>query len=309
MAASARGTATRGAGSAGVGSGSSTSVEPKPSACDDAGRRGPRLGRADDRVLEAPPPAVACARHRRPILCLEAEPMPDEPALLARGPWRPDEVEVHWSDDHYDAAARARGGGRRRHRRAARPRLAQPRRPRRRGSSPRGARRQAHAAPAAHALGPAPGGGRRVAVGRGAVRHARGRRALAGRAPRAVAVVVGGALGARRRRRGRRRREPGRHAHARARRGVVGRPRARPLRGARAPPAPARDVHRPGLAARGRRRSRPTTSTTPTRGGRRRSTNGRPRPTSRCAAWPACWREPAPSTPSSGCRSPTRRST
>ena len=29
--------------------------------------------------------------------------MPDQPALLARGPWRPDEVEVHWSDDHYDA--------------------------------------------------------------------------------------------------------------------------------------------------------------------------------------------------------------
>jgi len=30
--------------------------------------------------------------------------MPDEPALLlARGPWRPDEVEVHWSDDHYAA--------------------------------------------------------------------------------------------------------------------------------------------------------------------------------------------------------------
>ncbi len=28
--------------------------------------------------------------------------MPDEPALLARGPWCPDEVEVHWSDDHYD---------------------------------------------------------------------------------------------------------------------------------------------------------------------------------------------------------------
>jgi 8-oxo-dGTP diphosphatase len=28
--------------------------------------------------------------------------MPDEPALLARGPWHPDEVEVHWSDDHYD---------------------------------------------------------------------------------------------------------------------------------------------------------------------------------------------------------------
>jgi 8-oxo-dGTP diphosphatase len=28
--------------------------------------------------------------------------MPEEPALLARGPWHPDEVEVHWSDDHYD---------------------------------------------------------------------------------------------------------------------------------------------------------------------------------------------------------------
>jgi 8-oxo-dGTP diphosphatase len=28
--------------------------------------------------------------------------MPDEPALLARGPWQPDEVEVHWSDEHYD---------------------------------------------------------------------------------------------------------------------------------------------------------------------------------------------------------------
>ena len=27
--------------------------------------------------------------------------MPDEPSLLARGPWHPDEVEVHWSDDHY----------------------------------------------------------------------------------------------------------------------------------------------------------------------------------------------------------------
>jgi ADP-ribose pyrophosphatase YjhB (NUDIX family) len=28
--------------------------------------------------------------------------MPDEPALLARGPWDPDQVEVTWSDDHYD---------------------------------------------------------------------------------------------------------------------------------------------------------------------------------------------------------------
>jgi len=29
--------------------------------------------------------------------------MPDEAALLARGPWDPDAVEVHWSDDPYDA--------------------------------------------------------------------------------------------------------------------------------------------------------------------------------------------------------------
>jgi 8-oxo-dGTP diphosphatase len=28
--------------------------------------------------------------------------MPDEPALLARGPWDPDHIEVNWSDDHYD---------------------------------------------------------------------------------------------------------------------------------------------------------------------------------------------------------------
>jgi 8-oxo-dGTP diphosphatase len=28
--------------------------------------------------------------------------MADEPALLARGPWDPDDVEVRWSDAHYD---------------------------------------------------------------------------------------------------------------------------------------------------------------------------------------------------------------
>lgn len=31
--------------------------------------------------------------------------MPDQPALLARGPWCPDEVEVHWDEAHYDAPA------------------------------------------------------------------------------------------------------------------------------------------------------------------------------------------------------------
>jgi 8-oxo-dGTP diphosphatase len=29
--------------------------------------------------------------------------MPDHPALLARGPWAPDDVEVQWSDEPYDA--------------------------------------------------------------------------------------------------------------------------------------------------------------------------------------------------------------
>jgi 8-oxo-dGTP diphosphatase len=28
--------------------------------------------------------------------------MPDEPALLARGPWDPDDIEVHWSPEHYE---------------------------------------------------------------------------------------------------------------------------------------------------------------------------------------------------------------
>jgi ADP-ribose pyrophosphatase YjhB (NUDIX family) len=28
--------------------------------------------------------------------------MPEEPALLARGPWRPDDVEVRWSDEPYE---------------------------------------------------------------------------------------------------------------------------------------------------------------------------------------------------------------
>ena len=69
---------------------------------------------------------------------------------------------------------------------------------------------------AAAALGPAAGRRRRVRQRRGAVRHALGRRALAGRAARELGRIVGGALGARRRRRGRPGREPGRHARARA---------------------------------------------------------------------------------------------
>ena len=262
-----------------------------PSACDDAGGRGQRLGRADHRVLEPPAPAVACARHRRTDPMLRSRAMPDEPALLARGPWAPRRGRGPLERRPLRRPARARGGRRRRHRRAARPRLAQPRRPRRRGSS---ATREHDGKltmrAAAHALGAAPRRGRRVAVGRRAVRHPRpptgagwpgaarrGCRSWAGR----WALGAGGAVDVGE--------SPVAHAHARARRGVVGRPRARARRGARAPAAPARDVRRPGLAARGRRRSRPTTSTTPTPGGRPTSTTGRPRPTSRCAAWPACW--------------------
>ena len=102
---------------------------------DDAGGRGPRLGRADDGVLEPPSPAVACARHRRADPMLET----DGHARRARPP-RPRPVAPRRGRGPLERrplrrAARPRGGGRRRHRRAARPRLAQPRRPRRRGSS------------------------------------------------------------------------------------------------------------------------------------------------------------------------------
>src|SRR3954469_2887562 len=288
MAARARGGATRGAGSAGVGSGSSTSVEPKPSAWTTPGAaarasaapmtaswnphpqrlraraiagailRGAEGGAATDarmfshrpRSRPTPPPPAQGRTFSRFETQADARPScPPRPRPLGsrrgRGPLERRPLR---------RAARTRGGGRRRHRSAARPRLAQPRRPGGAAGQPLRARREAHDAPAAHALGPAPGGGRRIAVGRRAVCHPSRGRALAGRAPRAVAVVVGGALGARCRRRGRRRREPRRDAHARARRGVVGGPRARALRGARVPPAPARDVHRPGLAAGGRRR-------------------------------------------------------
>ena len=202
----------------------------------DAGRGRARLPRADDRVLKAPAPAVACARHGRadPMLGLSQAPCPYEPAgssPAARG--APTRSRSTGATITTTRRPRARGR-RRRDRRAARARLAQPRRPVGPPGGPRGARRAPDPAPAAAALGAAPRRGRRVAVDRGAVRHARGRRALARRPPRAVAVVLAGALGARRRRRRRRRREPGRHADARARRGVVGRPRARPGRGARA---------------------------------------------------------------------------
>ena len=113
----------------------------------------------------------------------------------------------------------------------------------------------------------------------------RQRRPLARRPPRAVAVVLGRALGARRRRRGRGRREPGRTRSSREldEEWSVA-PERLQRRGARAPAPRPGDARRPGVAARGRRgrarrRARrvrlvaaPTSPTGPTR------------PTSRCGA-------------------------
>jgi 8-oxo-dGTP diphosphatase len=114
--------------------------------------------------------------------------MPDEPALLARGPWQPDEVEVHWTDDHYDpppgrveaadaaiAALRDRGS------------------PSHDGLSARLVAHEESEGRLTLHLQPL----------RWALRL--GRRPLAGRPPRPLAVVVAGALGAGGRRSGRRR--------------------------------------------------------------------------------------------------------
>ena len=128
-------------------------------------------------------------------------------------------------------------GGRCRHRGAARAWLAEPRRPRRPARRPRGARRRARARPAAAALGAAPRRGRRVVFGRRDVPDPRQRGPLARGPAGDVAVLVGGALGARRGRRGRGRREPGADAGARARGGVVGGARA-PARSRRSSASP-----------------------------------------------------------------------
>jgi 8-oxo-dGTP diphosphatase len=72
----------------------------EPERGDDARRRGRRVER---RALEAPAPSVARARHGRSTVPSGQRPMPDAPALLARGPWEPDAVEVHWREDAYAA--------------------------------------------------------------------------------------------------------------------------------------------------------------------------------------------------------------
>ena len=213
----------------GVGSGLLDARSSRSRAARRAGRRRARLAGADDCVLEAPAPAVACARHAAAILpsataharrARHPRPRPVAPRrgrgpLARRATSTPPPARAEAADAAI-AALRDRGSpshdglaarlvGHERARRAAR--AATCSRCAGRCASSRATRRCSVAA---------------LCVTRD------GRRPLAGRAPRAVAVVLGRALGARRRRRGRRRREPGRHAHARARRGVVGRARARP---------------------------------------------------------------------------------
>src|SRR5262249_1867139 len=109
---------------------------------------------------------------------------------------------------------------------------------------------------AAVALGPAPGGRRRLPQRGRAVRHPGGRRPVAGRAAGRVGRHVGWPLGARGRRRGGCWREPRRHAGPRAGRGVGVLGRARARGGARAPATRPGDVRRTGVAGRGRRRRR-----------------------------------------------------
>ena len=152
-------------------------------------------------------------------------------------------------------SSRRRGDRRRRRRarRAARARLAEPRRPRGAARRLRSGTGPAVARAPAGPLGAAPDPRRRGPEPVGPVHGARRRRPLAGRAPCAVAGLVGRPLGARRRRLGRGRREPGRHDGPRAARGVVGRARAAADRGARAAPQRARAAGRPGVAGRRRR--------------------------------------------------------
>ena len=197
--------------------------------------------------------------------------MPDEPALLARGPWHPDEVEV----------ALARRPLRRRRRRARRrptprsPRCATAARPAT-TASPRGWSAYERATtggctlrPAADALGAAPRRGRRLA--------ARSRRC----ASRATPTAAGSPAAARRGcRRGPGAGRSAPAARSRSARTRSTRSRASSTRSGRSRPsacavealvraaAPAGDARRPGVAARGRRGRRPTTSTTPTPGGR-----------------------------------------
>ena len=232
------------------------------------------------------------------------------PALLARGPWSPDEVEARWLDEAYEppdekvaaadeaiSALRERGS------------------PSHDGVAARLVSHREEDGRLIIELQPARWALRLVEgdasdTRRRAVRHPRRRRALARRPARAMAELVAGPLGARRRRRGRRRRVAGRHARARAARGVERRARARcaATRSSASPTGSSCSSARPGCPT--APRSSATPSTTPTPGGRPTSAqwpDEADEPLRRMAALLACQRDHLHG--SSAPRSPTRRST
>ena len=236
-------------------------------------------------------PTTPGAARPGPVFCACMSVVP-EPDVLARGPWAPEDVVARWSDQHFDPRAEAAAEADLAIEALRRPRLAQPRRPRRHGSSTsRAGDGRLDARPAAAALGAAP----------------RRRATPPGRSPRSVSRARRRTL-ARGPARGR-----GSHRGPVAGRSAPAAPstsaRAPPARssassteewsvaperlsGRGADPAAARHGHvrRPGVAGarrrgRGRRRARRASP-----GGRPTSTRGRPRP-ARAAThgprWPA----------------------
>ena len=169
--------------------------------------------------------------------------------LLARGPWSPAQVTAAGARSRSSRRGRHRGG-RRGDRRAARARLAEPRRPRRAAGRLRAARRRAATRAAADALGAAAGRRRRGARCRALCVVRDHRRPLAGRPPRARGWRPGPAAGrsARAARSTSARTRPTRWRASCARSGRVAPERLSVE--ALCAAAPARDAHRPGLAAR-----------------------------------------------------------
>ena len=220
-------------------------------------------------------PARRTAGRRRVRAHLACRPCRSPPGILARGPWQADQVASRWREDPFEPpAARTEAADEAIAALADRgsPAHDGPRRAARRLPH-RGGPARARAAADALVAAARPRG--RVGLAGRAVRRARGRRPLAGRPARAVGRLVGRALGARRGRGGRGRRGPGRDARPRARRGVVGDPRAPDRRGARlrCPTGWRCWSASPGCPTASR--SRPTPSTTRTPGGRRTRPTGR----------------------------------
>ena len=206
------------------------------------------------------------------------EPVSPRPGLLARGPWRPDQVEAVWREDAYEPPAevdrmadgaveglRERGS------------------PAHDGMATRlvgvGRRRRPPPARApAGALGAA-AARRRLRQPHRALRGALGGRPLARGPPRRLGVELGGPLGARRGRRRRPRREPRGDAHPRASGGVAAAARRPVGRGARVPAERAQHARRRWPPSRTTASPCPTTSTTSGPGGRPTPPTGRPRRT------------------------------